>query len=61
MGEYCPGCGSKVKEGSKFCQNCGAKMETNTDSSSFEDQVAQPPTQQAPPTQITPQTPTAAQ
>lgn len=25
---YCPKCGSLLEEGAKFCQNCGAKMES---------------------------------
>lgn len=25
---YCPQCGSLLEEGAKFCQNCGAKMES---------------------------------
>ena len=48
MGKYCPGCGSEIKEGSKFCQNCGAQIQIETISSTFEDQVAQPPRQQVP-------------
>jgi hypothetical protein len=55
MGKYCPGCGSEIKEGSKLCKNCGAQIQTETNSSTFEDQVAQPSTQQTPPSQIPPQ------
>jgi len=28
MVKYCPSCGTKVKEGSKFCLSCGAELQT---------------------------------
>jgi len=46
MVSYCSSCGAEVKEGYKFCLNCGADLQLG--SSSFEEQAAQTPTVNAP-------------
>ncbi len=52
MGKYCPSCGVKVKEGSKFCLSCGANLLTeqsgvqDTQSSSAQVPQYQQPIQQ---------------
>jgi len=61
MGRYCPGCGSEIKEGSKFCQSCGTQIQSDTKINTFEDQVAQPQTQQTPSAQFPQQTSAPAQ
>lgn len=43
---YCPKCGYEVKEGHRFCFNCGTEIQTASDS--FQEQVAQTPTANAP-------------
>lgn len=42
MAKYCPSCGAEVKEGFKFCLNCGATLQPEATASTFEEQVAQP-------------------
>lgn len=45
MMNYCPDCGAEIKEGYKFCLNCGANLQLD---SRFEEQVAQTPAVNAP-------------
>lgn len=48
MPNFCSSCGAKIKGDHNFCLNCGAQIKNKKDTSSFEDQVAQPQKQQAP-------------
>lgn len=53
MPNFCSSCGTKIEDGMKFCQNCGAQIQTKETTSTFEEQVAQSQ-EQSIPIQISP-------